>query len=53
VKDNDSNGIALLLVDFNLNACGCCSFPKLREVLEPFGRPRRVSNVQRYDVKDE
>jgi hypothetical protein len=51
VKDNDTNGIALLLLDSDLHACGFCSFPKLREVLEPFGRSRRVSNVAWYDVK--
>jgi hypothetical protein len=53
MKNNDANGIALLLLDLNLHTRGLCSISKLRQVLQPLGRPRRVPNVRRYDVKDE
>ena len=47
VKHDDASRVTMLLLDANLHTCRLSTFPKAGEVLKPFRRAPRESNVRR------
>jgi hypothetical protein len=52
MKHNQPGGIAVLLIDLHLHACGRSALAKLGEVFEPFACATGESDVRRGCVKE-